>query len=178
MGSARGGAHAFRLLTTMESIPQKVQSIAWNQMLPASAWHMTDAFIDGDSEIEVAEDGTRSVTVSSAAFVNSAPRLETVDGLRHPLYPQAPAVAWPQSHYVEFMESAFQGQPEDYMHRLILHEKAHFLWAHLFDDRLKGNRRQAFRVKRSCGPCRSLGRCANKNSCVAAQDISEFWAGL
>jgi len=39
-------------------------------------------------------------------------------------------------------------------------------------------RREAFRVERSCGPCRSLGRCANKNSCVAAQDISEFWAGL
>ncbi|MCY4278219.1 MAG: SRPBCC family protein [Gammaproteobacteria bacterium] len=39
-------------------------------------------------------------------------------------------------------------------------------------------RREAFRVERSCGPCRSLGRCANENSCVAAQDISEFWAGL
>ena len=25
------------------------------------------------------------------------------------------------------------------MHRLILHEKAHFLWAHLFDDRLKAD---------------------------------------
>ncbi|MCY4278222.1 MAG: hypothetical protein OXE81_10375 [Gammaproteobacteria bacterium] len=229
-------AHAFRLLTTMESIPQEEQSIHWNQLLPASAWHMTDAFIDGDIEIESAEDGTRSVTVSSAAFVNSAPRLATVDGrrgvwfsrrlhhaavrfvtdnghdeiayerifqerfgvttriddywtltaptgqethhnfqkfhadeillllnmleempsgmhkveglrflvrrldgLRHPLYPEAPAVAWPQSHYVEFMESAFQGKSEDYMHRLILHEKAHFLWAHLFDDRLKAD---------------------------------------
>jgi len=229
-------AHAFRLLTTMESIPQEVQSIPWNRMLPASAWRLTDEFIDGDIEIEVAEDGSRSVTVSSAAFVNSAPRIATVDGrrgiwfsrrlhhaavrfvtdhgrderayerifqerfgvttriddywtltaptghethhnfqkfhadeillllnmleevpsgmhkveglrylvrrldgLRHPLYPEAPAVAWPQSHYMEFMESAFQRQSEDYMHRLILHEKAHFLWAHLFDDQLKAD---------------------------------------
>ena len=35
------------------------------------------------------------------------------------------------------MESAFQGQGPDYIHRLILHEKAHFLWAHLFDEQLK-----------------------------------------
>ncbi len=229
-------AHAFRLLTTMESIPQEVQNIRRNRLLPASAWHLTDEFIDGDIEIESAYDGTRRVTVSSAAFVNSAPRIATVDGKRgvwfsrrlhhaavrfvtdngyderayerifqerfgvttrirdywtltaptghethhnfqkfhadeillllnmleempsgmhkveglrylvrrldglpHPLYPNAPAVAWPESHYIEFMESAFQGQPEDYMHRLILHEKAHFLWVHLFDDQLKAD---------------------------------------
>ena len=35
------------------------------------------------------------------------------------------------------MESAFKGQGLDYIHRLILHEKAHFLWEHLFDDQLK-----------------------------------------
>ena len=60
-------------------------------------------------------------------------------GLKHPLDPQAPAVAWPESGYVEFMESAFKDQSEDAIHRLVLHEKAHFLWAHLFDDRLKAD---------------------------------------
>ena len=60
-----------------------------------------------------------------------------LDGTPHPLYPVAPAVAWPQSGYIEFMESAFQGQGSDYIHRLILHEKAHFLWEHLFDEQLK-----------------------------------------
>lgn len=60
-----------------------------------------------------------------------------LDGTPHPLYPSAPAVAWPENGYIEFMESAFKGQNAGYIHRLILHEKAHFLWANLFDLRLK-----------------------------------------
>ena len=60
-----------------------------------------------------------------------------LDGTPHPLYPSAPAVAWTTSGYIEFMESAFQGQGADYINRLILHEKAHFLWEFLFDDQLK-----------------------------------------
>ena len=62
--------------------------------------------------------------------------IRRLDGTPHPLYPSAPAVAWTDSGYIEFMESAFTG---DYQHlqRLILHEKAHFMWAHLFDDQLK-----------------------------------------
>ena len=228
--------HSFRLLTTMESIPQDVQDPSNDHFLPASAWRLTDDFIDGDIVIDTADDGTRDITISTAAFVNAAPRIATVDGKRgvwfsrrlhhaavrfvtdnghdesayerifkerynvttriddywsltaptghesqhnfqtfhaeeilllinmleemptgmhkvkgmrylvrrlngllHPLYPTAPAVAWPESQYVEFMERAFKGMSEDYMHRLILHEKAHFLWAHLFDDRLKAD---------------------------------------
>ncbi len=60
-----------------------------------------------------------------------------LDGTPHPLYPTAPAVAWPTEGYIEFMESAFKGQGPASIHRLILHEKAHFLWEHLFDDQLK-----------------------------------------
>lgn len=60
-----------------------------------------------------------------------------LDGTPHPLYPRAPAVAWPSAGYIEFMESAFKGQGADYIHRLILHEKAHFLWEYLFDEHLK-----------------------------------------
>ncbi len=60
-----------------------------------------------------------------------------LDGTPHPLYPTAPAVAWTSAGYIEFMESAFKDQGLDYMHRLILHEKAHFLWAHFFDEQLK-----------------------------------------
>ena len=60
-----------------------------------------------------------------------------LDGLPHPLYPTAPAVAWPSAGYIEFMESAFKQQGADYIHRLILHEKSHFFWAHLFDEQLK-----------------------------------------
>ena len=60
-----------------------------------------------------------------------------LDGLPHPIHPQAAAVAWTSAGYIEFMESAFEGGDSDYIHRLILHEKAHFLWEHLFDEQLK-----------------------------------------
>ena len=60
-----------------------------------------------------------------------------LDGTPHPLYALAPAVGWPTAGYIEFMESAFQSQGPAYIHRLILHEKAHFLWVHLFDEQLR-----------------------------------------
>ena len=60
-----------------------------------------------------------------------------LDGTPHPLHPDAAAVAWSTAGYIEFMESAFKAQGLDYIHRLILHEKAHFLWHHLFDEQLK-----------------------------------------
>lgn len=63
--------------------------------------------------------------------------MRRLDGTPHPINPQAPAIAWVTEGYIEFMESAFKGQGLDYIHRLILHEKAHFLWEHLFDDQLK-----------------------------------------
>jgi len=58
------------------------------------------------------------------------------DGVPHPMSPQAAAIAWTDAGYIEFMESAFTGDLH-YLQRLILHEKAHFLWAHQFDDQLK-----------------------------------------
>ena len=60
-----------------------------------------------------------------------------LDGTPHPLYPDAPAVAWGFAGYIEFMEGAFKGGSPDYIHHLILHEKAHFLWDYLFDEQLK-----------------------------------------
>ncbi|MYC83004.1 MAG: carboxypeptidase regulatory-like domain-containing protein [Acidobacteria bacterium] len=62
-----------------------------------------------------------------------------LDGTPHPLYPMAPAVAWPDSGYIEFMDNAFLQPSISAVHRLILHEKAHFLWAHLFDEQLKAD---------------------------------------
>ena len=34
--------------------------------------------------------------------------IRRVNGAEHPLYPDAPAVAWSDSGYIEFMESAFK----------------------------------------------------------------------
>ena len=60
-----------------------------------------------------------------------------IDGHHHPLYPNAPAVAWPSEGYIEFVDLAFMSFSQHYMHRLIIHEISHFLWAHLFSDQLK-----------------------------------------
>ena len=60
-----------------------------------------------------------------------------LNGTPHPLYPTAAAVAWPTETYIEFMESAFTASTTSHVHRLIIHEKAHFLWANHFDDQLK-----------------------------------------
>lgn len=69
--------------------------------------------------------------------------LRRKDGHPHPLYPGAPAVAWPRGEknnsYIEFMDTAFrqlssdsgQNQTEDYLHRLIIHEKTHFIWRNI-----------------------------------------------
>ena len=62
-----------------------------------------------------------------------------LDGTPHPLYGEAPAVAWPDSGYIEFMDTAFLQEAITGVHRLIIHEKAHFLWAHLFDEQLKAD---------------------------------------
>ena len=62
-----------------------------------------------------------------------------LDGTPNPLYGEVPAVAWTGAGYIEFMDQAFLQPSISGVHRLILHEKAHFLWAHLFDDRLKAD---------------------------------------
>ena len=64
------------------------------------------------------------------------------DGMPHPIYNLSPAVAWalpetfPNGSYIEFMETTFTSDP-DHMHRLILHEKGHFMWGYLFSNELK-----------------------------------------
>lgn len=62
-----------------------------------------------------------------------------INGQSHPLYPQAPAIAWVTNQNIEWMEGAFIDQNIDYMQRLVLHEKAHFLWAHTFDTTTKND---------------------------------------
>lgn len=65
--------------------------------------------------------------------------LRRINGMPHPLYPEAAAVAWPVDNgYIEFTEKAFGGNNENFETlRLILHEKSHFLWAFVFSDEIK-----------------------------------------
>ena len=57
-----------------------------------------------------------------------------INGQPNPIYPQAPAIAWVGKETIEFMEGAFASQSIEYMQRLVLHEKAHFLWEYAFDS--------------------------------------------
>ena len=225
--------HAWRLLTTMRSIPQETRDPYGAQSLAASRWLLTPRYLEGD--IEVRMDGPSPVVlISEAAFVNATPRIATVDGRRgiwfskrlhhalvryvtdngrdveayerifeerygvtteihdyaaltqwttgegagrfqrfhaeeiitllnmleefpsgmhktqglthlvrrldgtpNPLSPLAPAIAWTQAGYIEFMDIAFLASAIDGIHRLIIHEKAHFLWAHVFDQQTR-----------------------------------------
>ena len=227
--------HAYRLLETMKSIPQKLRDPNKEQSLPASKWLLASDHLEDDIRITHHEDGDhRTVLISEDAFVNASPRIARVEGKRgvyysqrlhhalvrfvtdngrdeaayerifqsrygvttlipdyaqltssttnesasrfqkfhpeeivqlinmfeemprgihklpelqylvrrldgtpHPVYSAAPAVAWPDYGYIEFMESGFGGFSVSYVHRLIIHEKAHFLWAHRFDEQLK-----------------------------------------
>ena len=62
-----------------------------------------------------------------------------INGQPHPRYPTAPAIAWVTNQNIEWMETAFKSQDITYMQRLVLHEKAHFLWEHTFDSTTKND---------------------------------------
>ncbi|MDE0436509.1 MAG: carboxypeptidase regulatory-like domain-containing protein, partial [Bryobacterales bacterium] len=230
--------HAYRLLQTMESIPQRKRDPYEVQSLPASRWIIASEHVENDIRIQGGDSGgPATVRIAADAFVHARPRIARIEGRRgayysqrlhhavvrfvtgngrdvdacekilqerfgvttritehttyealtanttnepasrfqafhaeeivqiintfeempagmhatpglrylarrldgtpHPLYPMAPAVAWTGSGYIEFMEKAFTTPSILYVHRLIIHEKAHFLWAHLFDEQLK-----------------------------------------
>ncbi len=57
-----------------------------------------------------------------------------LNGLTNPTYPSAPAIAWVDLGYIEFMDIAFTGGDAAYIRRLIAHEMAHFLWRKVLDE--------------------------------------------
>ena len=61
------------------------------------------------------------------------------DGYINKEHPTAAAVSYPyaENGYIEFMDAAFLSSQYEDTFRLILHEKAHFLWAHVFSDAIK-----------------------------------------
>lgn len=61
-----------------------------------------------------------------------------LNGVCSPAYGcEVPAIAWTGSGYIEFLDNTFNTGDLGYVHRLIIHEKAHFLWAKVFDSTLK-----------------------------------------
>lgn len=61
------------------------------------------------------------------------------DGHKNPYYPDAAAVSWTvENGYIEFMETTFGGNNQDFETlRLIIHEKAHFIWSSLLTEEIK-----------------------------------------
>lgn len=62
-----------------------------------------------------------------------------INGQDNPQYPSAAAIAWTGLNVIEFMSKAFISSDINDTRRLILHEKAHFLWAYTFDNNLKND---------------------------------------
>jgi hypothetical protein len=60
-----------------------------------------------------------------------------VNGQTNPKYPIAPAIAWTHINTIEFMSGAFNQTDIGFVQRLILHEKAHFLWEFTFEEQLR-----------------------------------------
>lgn len=60
-----------------------------------------------------------------------------IAGQDNPRYPSAAAIAWTGMKTMEFMQKAFNTPDYGFIQRLVLHEKSHFLWAGLFDQKLK-----------------------------------------
>ena len=60
-----------------------------------------------------------------------------INGQDDPVMPPAAAIAFSDRHVIEFMSKAFNGGSINDSRRIILHEKAHFLWAYTFDQQLK-----------------------------------------
>ena len=59
-----------------------------------------------------------------------------VNGQNNPTFPTAPAIAWTNG-VMEFMEIAFSNVTSSYLRRLILHERAHYLWQCYIDQETK-----------------------------------------
>lgn len=99
-----------------------------------------------------------------------------LDGTPHPLYPAAGAVAWTKAGYIEFMESAFKEAGPAFIHRLILHEKAHFLWEHLFDEQLKQDWIELGGWYRTSeGTNQDSGNAASNSAC---EEVGSLWGYL
>ena len=60
-----------------------------------------------------------------------------IAGQSNPKLPSAAAIAWVGIKTIEFMQIAFGSSQYSDIQRLILHEKAHFMWDGLFDQKLR-----------------------------------------
>jgi hypothetical protein len=75
--------YAFRLLATLAAVPQRAaRSFGKPQSLAPSRWTLVDGELPDDIEIRLLPTGAREVRIARAAFVNAAPQVVSLDGVR------------------------------------------------------------------------------------------------
>ena len=109
---------------------QDRESSVWQPFMPKEVLTIINEFEEMPSGLHIIKDKNNSD--KGLKYL-----LRRRNGYKHPLYPEAPAVAWPTAGYIEFMESAFNNSNLEHMQRLVLHEKSHFLWHYLLDIEMK-----------------------------------------
>ena len=73
LGTEWSPGHAYRLLQTFESIPQRTKNLYEEASeLPASVWRLSSRYIQDDISIEYRSE-VRIITISEAAFVHASP---------------------------------------------------------------------------------------------------------
>jgi hypothetical protein len=110
---------------TCPSFPSDCEDAEWKVFNP-------EEFFDLLSILEEFPEGMRDFSQPGKA-IGLRHLLRRRDGVPHPLYKEAGAVAWPEAGYAEFMENGLVGTRAS-RHSLIVHEKAHFLWAGLLSS--------------------------------------------
>ncbi|WP_163834887.1 Ig-like domain-containing protein [Spartinivicinus ruber] len=232
--------HASRLLNTIRMIPQPKRNSYGEQKLTPSVWEITDKALTDDVEV-ITEGKTKKIRINEKTFVNAAPRLVEIDGVKgrffskrlhhalvnvvtdfgndsaavekimkerfgvslkanisqltagttnesdnyfqpflprekvklinifedmptgmhkieglthlvrrkngmeNPLYPSLAAIAWHSGEnssgngYIEFMEKAFAHNADDFVHRLIVHEKAHYIYGKVINGQTRSD---------------------------------------
>ncbi len=130
----RGNASYSNLNNVYRNVPvtgaEDQHSSAWQSFTPEEVLIVINQFEELPTGLHVIRDSNNPDKGLKYLF-------RRANGHDHPLYPDAPAVAWPGAGYIEFMEKAFKGSNLEHMQRLVLHEKAHFLWHYVLTRELK-----------------------------------------
>ncbi len=128
-----GPAHWSNLESTYRNIAvidEDREASAWQSFTPEEVLIVINQFEEMPTGMHVIRGGANNEKGLKFLF-------RRANGHDHPLYPGAPAVAWPQAGYIEFMEKAFKGSNLEHMQRLVLHEKSHFLWHYVVSEQQK-----------------------------------------
>lgn len=100
------------------------------------------------------------------------------NGLVNPISPMAPAIAWVDAGYIEFMDKAFGSGSEDYIRRLIAHEMTHFVWHKILTEETKAQFMKLSGWSKTLplgGVTASTGKASDHPKAGSRTPLSETW---